>query len=436
MKNGKLNRILALVVATVLMLGAVVYTAAALGTEPGVIYNGTSRQIEFERVWPFASNSAPDLFPDLKRMMPGDSVTQIIRIGARNLGQDRVRILLRAENPNADYVKLMETYGHWVEFSVMNGETEVTGNLSDGILLGSFSGSGSANVDVTLTIAPEAGNELQDLMAEVDWVFTAEVIPTILPPIFPIVPDKPVDENDLPWLTADHINYIIGYDDGLVHPDWSVTRAEVATIFYRLLTADAREAMWNTERVYPDVSEEQWFYIAVSTLTNGGLLEGYPDGTFKPGQAITRAELATIICRFDQKFGQLETTAAFDDTKGHWAEEYINFAVGRGYVIGFPDGTFRPDEPINRASMVTMVNRLLRRAVDDEGLTQELINWPDNPAGTWFYHEFIEAANYHAYTRSDREVEEQTYTYEEWTELLPTIDWKRHETEWIRVYAK
>ena len=437
MEKGKFKRILALLLVTALMLGAVVYTAAAASTDPAVIYNGSTKQIVFERAWPFGSNTAPDLFSNLKGMMPGDSASQDIRIGVRNIGQDRVRIHLRAEKPNEDYTKLIETYGHWVEFTVKNGESEITGSLADGVLLGTFTNSGSTNVNVTLSIALEAGNELQDLVAEVDWVFTAEVIPTILPPIIPpIKPDTPVDENDLPWLTADHINYIIGYDDGYVHPDWSVTRAEVATIFYRLLTEEARESMWSTTSIYPDVNEEQWFYIAICTLTNGGLLEGYPDGTFKPGQPITRAELATIISRFDQKFGKLETTAAFDDATGHWAEAYINFAATRGYVIGYPDGTFRPDEPLNRASMVTMVNRLLRRAVDDQGLQSDPINWPDNPPGTWFYHEFLEAANYHAYTRSNREVEDQTYKYEDWTELLPPIDWKRHETEWIRDYAK
>lgn len=436
MEKRKLTprRIIGIVLAAAILLSAVVYTAAAASADPVVMYNGSTGQIEFQNALPFGGHDKPDLFTNLKGLMPGDSVTQEIRIGAKNIGADRVRIHLRAENPNEDYQTLIETYGHWVGFTVKNGSTEITGSLADGVALGTFSRSGTTTVSVTLSIDIEADNHLQALVAEVDWVFTAEVLPgTVIPPILP-TPDK--EESDLPWLTNEHINYIIGFDDGDVHPDWSITRAEVATIFYRLLTEEARDLMWSTTSIYPDVKQDAWYYLAICTLTNGGLLEGYPDGNFYPNQPITRAELSTIISRFDTKFGKLEVTESFADAEGHWAEAYIEFAAARGYVIGYPDGSFRPDQPITRAETVTMVNRCLKRVVDEEGLVEGYITWPDNEPGTWYYHEILEAANYHDYTRSKRPVDGQSYFCENWKKLRDPIDWQKHEQEWVRVFSE
>ena len=128
----------------------------------------------------------------------------------------------------------------------------------------------------------------------------------------------------------------------------------------------------------------------------------------------------------------LETTEAFADVEGHWAERYVEFAATRGYVIGYPDGSFRPDQAITRAETVTMVNRCLKRAVDNEGLIDDYFPWPDNPPTEWYYYELIEAANYHDYVRSKRPVDEQVYNYENWTVIHEPINWKRHEQEWLR----
>ena len=114
----------------------------------------------------------------------------------------------------------------------------------------------------------------------------------------------------------------------------------------------------------------------------------------------------------------------------------MEFSATRGYVLGYPDGTFRPDQPITRAETVTMINRCLDRAVDEKGLCEGYITWPDNIEGDWYYYDIIEAANHHDYARSKREVEQQDYCYENWTKLQSPIDWKKHETEWLRDLVK
>lgn len=446
MKKTNLKRLLIIAAAVVLCAGIAVLAVTAAASDPTVVYNGITNEIEFYRAFPFPGNQDPDLFTNLKNMMPGDSVTQRINVGVKNVGRSAfVDLFLRAENPNEDYVKLIETYGHWVDFTVKNGDQVITDDLANGVYLGLFWEDETAPLDVTLTIDIEAGNELQDLVAMIDWVFTVNVyespvFPPVIPdwpvvPEYPEIPDSPEDpeaDDDLPWLTSEHINYIIGYEDGLVHPEHTITRAEVVTIFYRLLTEEARNQIWSSKGTYPDVDEESWYYIAICTLTNGGLIEGYPDGTFKPDNPITRAELATIISRFDQKYGTLEITEGFEDAEGHWAESYIEFAATRKYVVGYPDGTFKPDKPITRAETVTMVNRCLKRCVDEHGLVEGYLTWPDNEPDAWYYYEIIEAANYHSYVRSDRDTQYRTHKTEDWIELHPLIDWRRHEQEWLR----
>lgn len=446
MKRFKFSRVFIPILSILALCVVMSLAVIAATSDPAVIFNGRTEEFEFVNALPFGSNTEPDLFVNMKDMMPGDSVTQEITVGTRNIGSDTVRMYLRSENPNEDYTTLLETYGKWVDFTVKNGRATITGNLERGVMLGSFRNDQKNTLTVSLSIDPEAGNEIENLIAEIDWIFTAEVIPdSELPPYIP-KPDLPEYDEDtdetvdteisnLNWLTNDHINYIIGYTDGLVHPEASITRAEVATIFYRLLKDEVREALWSTESIYPDVTEDDWYYMAICTLTNGQILEGYPDGSFRPDEPITRAELAAIISRFDSMFGTLEITESFDDAAGHWAEEYIEFSAARKYVIGYPDGTFRPDRDITRAETVTMVNRCLHRAVDEEGLIGNYITWPDNPVSEWYYYEIIEAANYHDYERSDRDVAEQIYHYENWLLLHEPIDWAWVERNWVLIYT-
>lgn len=421
-----MKKILKISLAAVLAVAVLVGIFAVAAGDAAVMFNGTNNEIEFRNVVPFAGNDKPDLFTNFKELMPGDSVSQEITIGATNVGTNKIKIHLRAENPNEDYRKLVEEYGRWVTFTVKNGNTEITGNLDTGVVLGEFTNNGTGKVTVSLAIDKLADNNLQDLVAEVDWIFTAEVIPTGGGGggSFP--------GDDTPTLVDNHVNYIVGYTDGTVRPNAPITRAEVATIFYRLLTDSTRSQMWSTENIYTDVKDDDWFYVAVSTLTNGGILEGYGDGTFRARNAITRAELATIICRFDRKFGTIATTKSFKDVAGHWAESYIKFSAERGYVEGYPDGTFKPQQDITRAETMAMVNRLLQRGVDQQGLKTGYVQWTDNYRDTWYYYDVIEASTYHSYRRSTRPIEGKTFNYENWSAIREPINWADLESRWIR----
>ena len=240
------------------------------------------------------------------------------------------------------------------------------------------------------------------------------------PPIRPPVdPDKP-ELN-----TEDHYAYIVGYEDGTVQPEGDITRAEVATIFFRLLTDESRNEYWSQTNPYSDVSADDWFNNAVSTLTNAGVLDGYEDGTFKPNGNITRAEFATITARFFEATYDGENL--FPDIEGHWAQDYINEAANAGIVNGYEDGTFRPQQYITRAEAVTMVNRTIERHPDADHLLDDMIVWPDNPETAWYYEQIQEATNSHEYTMN---TDDEQNPYEIWTKLLPNRDWSELEKEW------
>lgn len=223
--------------------------------------------------------------------------------------------------------------------------------------------------------------------------------------------------------TADHYAYLMGYPDGTVRPGGSITRAEAATIFFRLLTEESRSQFWATENRYSDVSAGQWYNNAVSTMTRAGIVNGYPDGTFRPNAPITRAEMAKIIALF----AKLEPSAErFPDTAGHWAEPYIRLAAGSGWIEGYPDGTFRPDRAITRAETVTMIDRVLERVPKDESRLlphETMLTFPDCRPGQWFYIAVQEAANSHIYERAASE----QHGDEHWKELRDNRDWTRLE---------
>ncbi len=223
----------------------------------------------------------------------------------------------------------------------------------------------------------------------------------------------------------DHYAYIIGRDDGKVHPEANISRAEVATIFFRMLTDDSRSQLWRTTNSYPDVEASDWYNNAISTLTYAGTLTGMPDGTFKPDNDITRAEFATIAVRFFG--GNYEGEDLFTDIAGHWANKYINLAATLGLVNGKPDGTFDPDAPITRAEAMAIVNRTLGRYPSADHLMDGMITWPDNQnTSAWYYADVQEATNSH-----DLEsITVNNELMESWTELLPVRDWAALEREW------
>ena len=245
-------------------------------------------------------------------------------------------------------------------------------------------------------------------------------------PVKPVPPIRPPVDPDKPELnTEDHYAYIVGYPDGNVKPEGNITRAEVATIFFRLLTDESRNEFWSQTNNYSDVSEDAWYNNAVSTLSNAGIIDGYEDGTFKPDGNITRAEFATIAVRFFE--ATYDGGDLFSDIAGHWAQDYINEAANAGIVDGYPDGTFQPQQLITRAEAMTMVNRTIDRHPDADHLLDDMIVWPDNPETAWYYEQVQEATNSHEYTMN---TDDEQNPYEIWTELLPNRDWSELEKEW------
>ena len=216
----------------------------------------------------------------------------------------------------------------------------------------------------------------------------------------------------------DHFAYIVGYPDGNVKPGSSITRAEVATIFFRLLTEDVRTANSTQANSLSDVSRGQWFNHAISTLSSMGIVKGNPDGTFDPDAPITRAEFAAIAARFDDK--NTNNTSNFSDIASHWAKDEIGVAANKGWINGYPDSTFRPDQYITRAEAMTLVNRVLNRLPEkSEDLLDDMIKWPDNAdASVWYYLAVQEATNSHDYSdKSDAD------KYEKWTKIRDARDW-------------
>ena len=246
-----------------------------------------------------------------------------------------------------------------------------------------------------------------------------------LPPI--IVPDT--SDDAIPnWLNLDdHYAYIVGYNDGTVKPENNITRAEVATIFFRLLTDEAREYFWSTDSGFSDVKSSDWFNNAVATMVNAGILTGYNDGTFRPNDPISRAEFATIAARFLSDPYSLQDQ--FYDTEGHWAEVYINRAAEVGWINGYNDGSFRPDKAITRAEAVTLVNNVLGREPHADYMLDNMTTWPDNPKSAWYYEDIQEATNSHDYVWAS------SGAYEIWTALLENRQWAKLEKEWSNAYS-
>ena len=196
----------------------------------------------------------------------------------------------------------------------------------------------------------------------------------------------------------DHMGYISGRTATQAAPSANITRAEVAAILYRLLTADAKSAYTTKINSFSDVSGSAWYNTAVSTLANIGVIDGYQDGTFGPQRNITRAELATILARFCETADTSKDY--FNDISGSWARQYINQAAKAGLVQGYSDGTFRPNQNITRAETIVMVNRILGRSVTDENVVRGYKTFEDVPVGSWYYWDVVEASNAHSYNKN------------------------------------
>ena len=284
----------------------------------------------------------------------------------------------------------------------------------------------------TFTITPDSGYHIKDVLVDgksvgavstytfenvvdnhtIHATFARKHTPTPSTPTVEIPDDDALGLN-----TTDHFAYIVGYGNGEVRPQNNITRAEVATIFFRLLTDDVRDENLTKTNRYSDVAATSWYNTAVSTLSSMGIITGYPDGTFRPNAAITRAEFAAIAARFDNDGDK--TAAKFSDIANHWAKDEISIAYNNGWITGYPDGTFGPQRDITRAETMTLVNRVLNRQPETEDdLLPNMTVWTDNAnPKAWYYLAVQEATNSHYYEFKTNS------QYEKWTELRETRDW-------------
>ena len=288
----------------------------------------------------------------------------------------------------------------------------------------------------TFTITPDSGYHIKDVLVDGKSVgavstytfenvvdnhtihanFARKHTPTPSTPTVEIPDDDALGLN-----TTDHFAYIVGYGNGEVRPQNNITRAEVATIFFRLLTDDVRDENLTKTNRYSDVAATSWYNTAVSTLSSMGIITGYPDGTFRPNAAITRAEFAAIAARFDNDGDK--TAAKFSDIATHWAKDEISIAYNNGWITGYPDGTFGPQRDITRAETMTLVNRVLNRQPETEDdLLPNMTVWTDNAnPKAWYYLAVQEATNSHYYEFKTNS------QYEKWTELRETREWQAPE---------
>ena len=217
----------------------------------------------------------------------------------------------------------------------------------------------------------------------------------------------------------DHFAYVVGYSDSTVRPNANISRAEVATIFFRLLKSDIRDGNLTADNEFSDVSDGQWHNKAISTMAKLGIVKGRRADRFDPDASITRAEFAAICARFSTR--SVENSSSFSDISGHWAENEIERAAAFGWISGYPDGTFRPDARITRAEAMTMINRVLCRMPQSESdLLDSMVTWPDNKPSDWHYLAVQEATNSHDFNR-------QGEVGESWTKLTSVPDWKQYQ---------
>lgn len=436
MKHKKLTMIVALVLVVALAAGLGIWATGEANIPTVTYYDGTDGTNAHFTFTHTGKGSDTNLFPNFSNCMPGDSLTQTIRVQADSKnGVQGAKIYLRAEidgdasakeDSAISYNDVLDHIGMTVSKNGVVIASSKTAKLFnqldavDGLKSNVFSNVFIAEVgpktdpvdlDVTIDVDPAMGNAFQEAAAHITFVFS-------------------VEDNELPPPPLErekHDAYICGYPDGTVKPERQITRAEVATIFYRLLQDEARENVWSRTNSYSDVASGAWYNSAVSTLTNAGILTGYEDGTFRPNAPITRAEFATIAARF---YHAPEVTGdAFPDISGSWARVYINRAAALGLVSGYPDGTFRPNTEITRAEVMEIINNVLFRTPDKDHFLSNMITWPDNSnPNAWYYTDVQEATNNHNYERVNN-----TST-ETWTEITKARDWNALEAELAQKY--
>lgn len=374
MKHKKLTMIVALVLVVALAAGLGIWATGETNVPTVTYYDGSDGNGARFTFTHTGDGSDTNLFPNFSNCMPGDSLTQTIRVQADGKnGVQGAKIYLRAEidgdasakeGSAISYNDVLDHIGMTVSKDGVVIASNKTAKLfsqldaADGLKSNVFIAevgpkTDPVDLDVTIDVDPAMGNAFQEAAAHITFVFSVE--DNELPP-----PPLELDKHDA---------YICGYPDGTVKPERQITRAEVATIFYRLLQDEARENVWSRTNSYSDVASGVWYNSAVSTLTNAGILTGYEDGTFRPNQNIKRDEAMKII------------------------------------------------------------NKVLFRTPDKEHFLPDMIKWPDNSnTDAWYYTDVQEATNNHDYERVDKT------SPETWTKITQARDWKALEAELAQKY--
>lgn len=312
--------------------------------------------------------------------------------------------------------------GHWVLTGLDNLTVDWGGNPAGTLdYIKAQIEAANAAGDTTLTIT---GIPSGELIKTFTWFKDAIYWETT----DPVEPEKQYFIPGL-WLnTQDHYSYLIGYSDGTVRPNGKITRAEVATIFFRLLDDDTRAKYWSSENNFSDVSADKWYNNAVSTLSNMGVIGGYADGTFRPDAPISRAEFAKIAVSFTQNTGSATYNYFTDVKTTDWFAPYVTAAKDAGLIEGYSDGSFKPESKITRAEACAIVNRTLGRKPSKAHMKiSDRIDWPDVQTTDWFYEAIMEATNSHTYQMGKR--------VETWNDKLPQRDWAALETGWANAYT-
>ena len=348
------------------------------------------------------SNITVEVIDGFLEITPNDSVEINVKIVGKNDSRTYTGLMQKVEG----FTYTVDVKGTDVTVALKDGKKAVAEGLS----------AGTYHMGLTKEFFDVTSKNYSNIKIEVvDGFLVINYTPYVPPTV------KIEDDDALGLNTTDHFAYIIGYPDGTVQPNGQITRAEVATIFFRLLTEDVRTANLSRSNRYFDVAASEWYNTAVSTLSSMGIITGYPDGTFRPNAYITRAEFAAIAARFDPSGDK--TTASFRDILNHWAKDEISIAYNNSWVDGYPDGTFGPQRNITRAETMTLVNRVLnRRPETEEDLLPEMTIWTDNAnPNAWYYLAVQEATNSHYYKFKTNS------KYEKWTELRENRDWTQLE---------
>lgn len=225
-----------------------------------------------------------------------------------------------------------------------------------------------------------------------------------------------------------HTSYLTGYADGSLKPYDGITRGQVATIFFRLLSNSDRTKYWSQTNDFSDCSADLWCNNAISTLANMGIIDGYQDGTFRPNAKITRAQFAKIALGYFKATEKSYQGTFSDVAADAWYCSYVEGAAAAGLVQGFEDGTYRPNAYITRAQACVIVNRALGRNPHEDYLLEksELMTWTDCDSDDWFYADMMEAT--HSHTAKWMSVKGERI--EKWSKKLPQPDWSALEHSW------